>query len=90
VAVVLGASLLPFLVFAKFAYVGALVWSTIFISLGYLVGEEWNQVSPLPHRTATVMTLLILLLIGIGFALVLMRRNLQRHIRQGESGVDEP
>src|SRR5262249_51365462 len=75
--VVLGASLLPPVIFARFAYVGALVWSTIFIGLGYLVGEEWNQVSPLLHRAATVVTLLILLLLGIGLALLLMRRDLK-------------
>src|SRR5262245_50117497 len=73
-AVVLGASLLPPLVFARFAYTGALVWSASFIGLGYLAGEEWNQLSPLLHRTATVVTLLVLFSLALALVLVLIRR----------------
>ena len=40
---VLGASLLPPLVFARFAYAGALVWTSTFIGLGYVAGEEWHR-----------------------------------------------
>jgi membrane protein DedA with SNARE-associated domain len=74
-AVVLGASLLPPTVFARFAYTGALVWSTSFIGLGYLVGEEWNQLSPLLHRTVTVVALLVLCMLAITLALFLIRRT---------------
>jgi membrane protein DedA with SNARE-associated domain len=76
-AVVLGASLLPPTVFARFAYTGALVWSTSFIGLGYLAGEEWNQLSPFLHRTVTLVTLLVLSLLAISLALFLIRRNLK-------------
>ena len=73
-AVVLGASLLPPTVFARFAYTGALVWSASFIGLGYLAGEEWNQLSPLHHRAATVVILLALFLLAIVLSLFLIRR----------------
>ena len=73
-AVVLGASLLPPTVFARFAYTGALVWSASFIGLGYLAGEEWNQLSPLIHRTVTVVILLVLFMLAIALVMFLIRR----------------
>ena len=74
-ALVLGASLLPPAVFARFAYSGALVWSASFIGLGYLAGDEWIRLSPLLHRTGTVVILLVLCMFAIALALFLMRRT---------------
>lgn len=36
-----GMTLLPYRTFAIFAYTGALVWVTSFLSLGYFFGEYW-------------------------------------------------
>jgi len=74
-ALILGAALLPPTVFARFAYTGALIWSTSFIGIGYIGGEEWNQLSPLAHRTLVLVTLLVLLTLAIGVAWWLMRRS---------------
>jgi len=41
--IVAGASKLSPVVFARFAYSGALVWSSSFITLGYTVGERWKH-----------------------------------------------
>src|SRR5207253_10228997 len=41
---VAGASELSFPNFALFAYTGAFCWATIFITLGYVLGEQWNRV----------------------------------------------
>jgi len=43
-AVVAGSSNLRPLLFAVFAYSGALIWSATFIGLGYFFGDEWSQV----------------------------------------------
>ncbi len=43
-AVVAGSSELSPLHFALFAYSGALLWITTFISLGYFFGDEWSHV----------------------------------------------
>jgi membrane protein DedA with SNARE-associated domain len=43
-AVVAGTSNLRPLVFAIFAYSGALIWSATFIGLGFFFGEQWSQV----------------------------------------------
>lgn len=43
-AVVAGASKLRPLLFAMFAYTGALFWVTTFVSIGYFFGDKWTQV----------------------------------------------
>ncbi len=44
-ALVAGASQLEPPIFALFAYSGALIWSSTFIALGYMLGEQWEPVS---------------------------------------------
>ena len=60
-ALVMGASLLPPLVFARFAYAGALVWTGTFIGLGYVGGEEWRHLEPALHRTIVISAVLAVL-----------------------------
>lgn len=50
-ALTLGASGLRYPTFAVFAYTGAVVWSTTFITAGYLLGEEWVTSSVAFHQT---------------------------------------
>lgn len=44
-AVVAGTSKLRWPVFALFAYSGGFLWSVIFITLGYFLGEKWAAMS---------------------------------------------
>jgi membrane protein DedA with SNARE-associated domain len=53
-AYVAGTSKLELPVFALFAYGGALVWSTTFVSLGYFLGEKWTEASQEIHRSILV------------------------------------
>jgi len=73
-ALLLGASMLPPGVFARFAYAGALMWSASFIGLGYVAGEEWLKFSPLIHRIMTVIMLLMLLSLSVALSAYLIRR----------------
>lgn len=68
-ALVVGASLLPPTVFARFAYAGALLWSGTFIGVGFVAGEEWRQLSPLIHGPLLLGALLAFLVL---FALILL------------------
>lgn len=61
---VAGASGLSYANFALFAYTGAFCWAAAFISLGYVLGEEWNRVMESLDRTN-------LLIIGLAVAGVL-------------------
>jgi membrane protein DedA with SNARE-associated domain len=72
-ALVLGASLLPPTIFARYAYSGALMWSGTFIGLGYLAGEEWKQLSAGLHRTSLMAAFVVILTIFIGIMIVRWR-----------------
>ena len=41
-AILAGSTRLDFKSFAKFAYPGAILWSTVFLCLGYYAGDEWR------------------------------------------------
>jgi membrane protein DedA with SNARE-associated domain len=53
-AAVAGASRLEVHVFAAFAYGGAVLWTSCFITLGYFLGELWPQGLGSVHRLALV------------------------------------
>jgi len=45
-----GASKLEYHVFAAFAYGGAALWCGTFLTLGYLLGERWNEILEVAHK----------------------------------------
>lgn len=49
-AYVAGTSEMNVFLFAIFAYSGAFLWASCFITLGYLLGEQWEGVSEQLHR----------------------------------------
>ncbi|MBV9765437.1 MAG: DedA family protein [Acidobacteriaceae bacterium] len=59
-ALVAGMSDLEYRRFAGFAYAGAAIWVATFLTLGYLVGEEWQAALRLVHRYTLVLVLLAL------------------------------
>lgn len=73
-AFVAGSSRLPLPVFALFAYSGALVWTSSFIGLGYLFGEEWTQLSGIMHRLLIMLATLVILALAL-YVLLLRRRQ---------------
>jgi membrane protein DedA with SNARE-associated domain len=72
-AYVAGSSRLSLPVFATFAYLGGLLWSSSFISIGYVLGDEWQQISVSLHRYLLIGAGVITVVIAIGF--ILMRRR---------------
>ncbi len=59
VAIVAGTVKLRVPAFAPFAYTGALIWSVTFISLGYLLGEQWNRMARHAETVALILTILV-------------------------------
>ncbi len=53
-AYVAGASRLEYPVFAMFAYAGSVLWTTSFLSLGYLLGENWPRGLSKEHDLALI------------------------------------
>jgi membrane protein DedA with SNARE-associated domain len=80
-AYVAGSSRLPLPVFATFAYLGGLLWSGSFISIGYVLGDEWEQMSVSLHRYLLIGAGVITVVLAIGF--ILMRRRTGQPRRLG-------
>jgi membrane protein DedA with SNARE-associated domain len=72
-AYVAGSLRLPVPVFATFAYLGGLLWSSSFITIGYLLGDEWEQMSAAIHRYLLIGAGMATVAVVIGF--ILMRRK---------------
>ncbi len=70
-AVVAGATRLPYLDFAVFAYAGALVWSFTFVALGALAGRQWARVSAQVHENLLIASGIVI--VSLLAALVLSR-----------------
>lgn len=66
-AVIAGTSELDVPSFALFAYSGALVWVTTFISLGYFLGEQWRRVGEEIHRDMTIAAIVVMALLLLGY-----------------------
>jgi membrane protein DedA with SNARE-associated domain len=49
-AIVAGTSKLSFPSFMAYAWTGGLLWVTTFLTLGYVVGENWKQISESIHE----------------------------------------
>ena len=72
-ALVAGMTGLPWPIFALFAYTGAAVWVATFLSIGYAVGDRWQQTAALLNRYAVFATLAS---ITLGLVFWLVRRSL--------------
>jgi LPXTG-motif cell wall-anchored protein len=42
-----GITVMEYRHFATFAYIGAVVWATLFLSIGYFVGDQWSYIEAL-------------------------------------------
>jgi membrane protein DedA with SNARE-associated domain len=81
-AIVAGASKLGFQTFATYAWSGAVTWVAVFLTLGYVIGEQWRTVAELVHRY-------VLYASGLGVALAVLffagRWALRRRAANGVS-----
>ncbi|WP_407312759.1 DedA family protein [Desulfosporosinus sp. SB140] len=50
-----GISRLKYRSFAFFAYLGAIIWVTLWVSLGRLLGSRWKVILPIVHRYALIL-----------------------------------
>jgi membrane protein DedA with SNARE-associated domain len=85
-AYVAGSSQLPLPVFATFAYLGGLLWSSSFIGIGYVLGDEWEQMSASIHRYLLLGAGIAAVVIVISFILMRHRqRNNHAHAMQANA-----
>lgn len=69
-AMVAGTSGLPVGTFMRFAYAGAALWVSAFMTLGYVVGEDWQPILSAIQRHLYLSSVLfggVLILVGVIF-----------------------
>ena len=74
-AYVAGSSKLPLPVFATFAYLGGLLWTASFVTVGYVLGDEWARMSASIHRYALIVAGAVIIAAGIVFLLARRRHH---------------
>jgi membrane protein DedA with SNARE-associated domain len=62
-AIFAGTAKLPYHEFAIFAYTGALVWTSTFITLGYYLGPQVEKLAPLLHEYLVIIAIAVAVLI---------------------------
>lgn len=68
-AVVAGMSKLEYPTFIAYAWTGGAVWVGTFLTMGYLLGENWRQVAELVHRYIGYASVAIIVAGGLGYLL---------------------
>ncbi len=82
-AIIAGASKLEFHAFLLYAWSGAATWVAVFLTLGYVLGEEWRTVADLVHRY-------LLYASGIGIALAIAFFAWRKFARRRAGGISRP
>jgi len=75
-AIIAGASEVPFGTFVLFAWSGGLLWASVFLTLGYFIGEDWRRIAELVNRDLVYVSI-VLLLAGVVYWLIRKRGKLQ-------------
>jgi len=73
-AVIAGASKLPVGTFMAFAYAGAILWASCFLTIGYVLGDEWRGLVADLHRHLLVACVVVVAVAG-GYTYWKVRRR---------------
>jgi membrane protein DedA with SNARE-associated domain len=78
-AIAAGSTGLGYGPFAAYAYTGAVVWSTTFVTAGYVLGDRWRPAFHVIQRHLRTVILAAALAYGVYLAVVCVRWYRQRH-----------
>jgi membrane protein DedA with SNARE-associated domain len=73
-AIVAGMSGLPYRSLALYAYPGALLWVSTFLTIGYVLGEKWKQVFDAIHHEIVLAALVIVVVGGLAWRFASRRK----------------
>jgi membrane protein DedA with SNARE-associated domain len=81
-AIFAGTSIMPYPVFAAFAYSGAALWSIVFMNLGFFLGEKWHRVSAYSNRYIIPFILLVTIFLIIAIYWKVTGQTKDEHEKQ--------
>ncbi len=81
-AIVAGSSGLRYRTFAAFAYPGAIFWSSVFVTTGYVLGERWRPAFDLIVQNARLAAVIAVAVYGLYLAFVAVRWYRRRNARR--------
>jgi membrane protein DedA with SNARE-associated domain len=81
-AIFAGSSIMPYPVFAAFAYSGAALWTIIFMNLGFFLGEKWHRVSAYSNRYIIPFVLVVTIFLIIAIYWKATKGNENEHEKQ--------
>ncbi len=81
ISVPAGLERMSFGLFTLYTVLGSLVWNTVFVMAGYLLGEQWDTVGPYVGTFQNVVIALVVA--AIGFFVVTRVRSLRADRRAG-------
>jgi membrane protein DedA with SNARE-associated domain len=71
--------------FAPSAYSGGLLWVATFLTLGYVVGDEWHKIMPRVHSYLLMLVAAVIILGLAGFLVYSIRRSSRKAKNQGRN-----
>lgn len=66
-AIVAGTSRLEFRTFMAYAWTGGAAWVSLFLTLGYYLGENWRAVAELVHHYVGYASAVLIVGVGVGW-----------------------
>jgi membrane protein DedA with SNARE-associated domain len=81
-AIFAGSSIMPYPVFAAFAYSGAVLWTIVFMNLGFFLGEKWHRVSAYSNRYIIPFVLVVTIFLIIAIYWKATEGNENEHEKQ--------
>jgi membrane protein DedA with SNARE-associated domain len=82
-AIVAGISKLPFPTFAAYAWSGGVLWVTTFLTLGYFIGDKWEQIAEMIHHYVLYASIVILAGAGLWYYLRFRRQRSGKTVGTG-------
>jgi membrane protein DedA with SNARE-associated domain len=81
-AIFAGSSIMPYPLFAAFAYAGAALWTIVFMNLGFFLGDKWHRVSAYSNRYIIPFVLIVTIFLIIAIYWKGIARNENEHEKQ--------
>ncbi len=72
-SLVAGVSRYPLAQFATYVVVGELIWSSVYVSIGYVFGQSWQSISETVQDSAVLLAGLAITAIALGLLYVVLR-----------------